>query len=81
MSMVCRICGGPAPDPLDAWNRWAASLGKDVFIDWARCRRMLAEERRAIDDLLFAVSQFTIRCASDALGIRILEKEKEKRPT
>ena len=66
------------PDHLDAWDKWAASLEQDVFIDRARCRRMLAEERRAIDDLLFAVSRFTLCCASDALGIRISEKEKER---
>ena len=69
------------PDPLDAWNKWAASLEKDVFIDRARCRRMLAEERRAVDEYLRTVVQFVVYCASSALGIKAPAEEKEKRPT
>ena len=68
------------PDHPDAWNKWAASLEKDVFIGWARCRRMLAEERRLYDECLWTVTRFTLCCASDALGLKASEKEKEKRP-
>ena len=70
------------PDHLDAWDKWAASLERDVFIDRARCRRMAAEEcDRAIDEYLRTMTRFVTYCAASALGIKAPEEEKEKGPT
>ena len=71
------------PDPLDAWNKWAASLEQDVFIDRARCRRMRTEDLdRAIDGYLRTMTRFVTFISSILPpGIKAPEEEKEKGPT